>query len=191
MLEIDPSHLQQTLTEEARGAKIELSHLLAVPDRQIKLLMTAMQEDLGAGASAGKLYGESLGNAIAVYIVGRYSTSTLKFEKFKGGLTKAQLNHVRDYIEQHIDGNPGLQELARIAGLSIYHFAKQFRHSTGFAPHQYLLQRKIERAKEFLRDPRRSVLEASVRAGFVDQSHFGKMFRRMVGVTPTEFRSRI
>jgi AraC family transcriptional regulator len=72
----------------------------------------------------------------------------------------------------------------------MYHFAKDFKQSTGATPHRYVLERKIDRAKELLRDPNRSVLEASARTGFVDQSHFTKIFRRMVGITPSEYRTR-
>lgn len=71
-----------------------------------------------------------------------------------------------------------------MAGVSLYHFANAFKQSTGATPRQFVLDRKIERAKELLRDPNRSVLEAGARTGFVDQSHFTKIFRRLVGVTP-------
>ena len=107
----------------------------------------------------------------------------------RGGLPKSRLNHVREYIEHHLDGNISMTALAEVADLSLYHFAKAFKQSTGATPHQYVLARKIERAKELLSDPNRSVLEASARTGFVDQSHFTKIFRRLVGVTPTEFRN--
>lgn len=95
---------------------------------------------------------------------------------------------MREYIEQHLDSNISLTALADAAGLSMYHFAKAFKQSTGATPHQFVLDRKIERAKALLRDPNRSVLEASARTGFVDQSHFTKIFRRLVGVTPSVYR---
>jgi AraC family transcriptional regulator len=110
---------------------------------------------------------------------------------YKGGLSRLQLNRVFEYIEEHLAESIGLSDLADTAGLSIYHFARQFRQSTAVAPHRYVLQRKIDRAKEALRDPRKSILEASALVGFEDQSHFTKTFRRLVGITPTEFRSRI
>jgi transcriptional regulator GlxA family with amidase domain len=71
----------------------------------------------------------------------------------------------------------------------MYHFARGFKQSTGETPHQHVLRRRIERAKEFLRDSRFSVIEASARTGFVDQSHFSKVFRRIVGIAPSEFRN--
>ena len=191
VLEIDPLQLQRTLAEAGSGDKIELKPVFAAPDRQIALLLTAMREDIASGAPAGKLYGESIGNAVATYLAQRYSSTAPKLLVYKGGLSRSQLNRVFEYIEEHLAEGVGLSDLAAAAELSVYHFARQFRQSTGMAPHQYVLQRKIERAKETLRDPRKSILEASARVGFDDQSHFTKTFRRLVGITPTEFRSRL
>ena len=169
---------------------MELTPQWAVSDHQITLLITALKEDVAGGFPAGRLYGESLGNALTTYLVQRYSSLSPSLQLYKGGLSASHLNHVLDYIEQRLVENLGLSDLAAITGLSIYHFARQFRQSTGVSPYQYVLQRKIERAKQFLLDPKKSVLEASARTGFVDQSHFTKVFRRLVGVTPTEFRAR-
>lgn len=191
VLEIDPLQLQRTLAEAGAGDKIELKPVFAAPDRQIALLLTAMREDIASGAPAGKLYGESIGNAVATYLAQRYSGTAPKLLVYKGGLSRSQLNRVFEYIEEHLAEGVGLSDLAAAAELSVYHFSRQFRQSTGMAPHQYVLQRKIERAKETLRDPRKSILEASARVGFDDQSHFTKTFRRLVGITPTEFRSRL
>jgi len=83
---------------------------------------------------------------------------------------------------------PHLSELADAAGLSAFHFAKLFKQSTGSSPHQYILQRRLERAKELLRNPQMSLSEVSQHTGFADQSHLTNVFRRFVGVTPAKFR---
>jgi AraC family transcriptional regulator len=189
VLEIDPLQLQQGAAPSG-GGDLELPVKLTIPDRNIELLMTAMQADLEAGSPTGPLYGESLGNALGIYLIQRFGVFAPKFEPYKGGLPKPRLNRVREYIEHNLANNISLTALAEVAGLSLYHFAKAFKQSTGATPHQYLLTRKIDRAKELLNDPKRSVLEASARTGFVDQSHFTKTFRRLVGVTPTEFRNQ-
>ena len=190
VLEMDPLHLQQSVNHSA-GGDIELAVKLTTPDRHIELLMTAMQAGLEAGSPAGPLYGESLGNSLGTYLVQRFGVFTPKLEEYRGGLPKPRLNRVREYIEQHLSDNISLTALAEAAGLSMYHFAKAFKQSTGATPHQYVLERKIDLAKQLLRDPNRSVLEASARTGFVDQSHFTKIFHRLVGVTPTEYRNQI
>lgn len=190
VLELDPTHVANVLADAIPATKLELAPRWEVFDRQITLLMTALKDDVANGFPVGRLYGESLGNALATYLVERYSSPNPSLPLYKGGLSASQLSHVVDYIEQRLNENIGLADLAAITGLSMYHFARQFRHSTGVSPHRYVLQRKIERAKQFLRDPKKSVLEASARTGFVDQSHFSKIFRRLVGVTPSEFRAQ-
>lgn len=188
VLEIDPLQLQQSGHAGSRDVELEVK--LTIPDRQIELLMSAMQADLGAGSPAGALYGESLGSALGTYLVKRFGAVATKLEEYKGGLPKARLNRVLEYVDQHLADNVSLKALAEVAGLSMYHFAKAFKQSTGAPPYQYVLERKIERARHLLRDPNRSVLEASARTGFVDQSHFTKVFHRLVGVTPTEYRNQ-
>lgn len=190
VLEIDPLQLKESATPSESG-DLELPVKLTIPDRNIELLMRAMQADLEAGSPTGPLYGESLGNALGTYLVQRFAVFTPKLEEYRGGLPKPRLNRVREYIEQNLENNVSLAALAEVAGISLYHFAKAFKQSTGATPHQYVLSRKIDRAKELLVDPNRSVLEASARTGFVDQSHFTKIFRRVVGVTPTEYRNQL
>ena len=80
--------------------------------------------------------------------------------------------------------------LAREAGVSAFHFARLFKQSTGNSPHQYLLQRRLDRAKTMLRQAQMSLAEISASTGFADQSHFTKVFRRFTGVTPSEYRSQ-
>ena len=189
VLEIDPLQLEESATPSGSG-KLELPVKLTIPDRNLELLMTAMQADLEAGSPTGPLYGESLGKALGTYLVQRFGVFAPKLEQYRGGLPKSRLNRVREYIEQNLENNVSLAALAEVAGISLYHFAKAFKQSTGATPHQYVLARKIDRAKELLGDPDRNVLEASARTGFNDQIHVTKIFRRVVGVTPTEFRNQ-
>jgi len=73
--------------------------------------------------------------------------------------------------------------------MSVFHFAKMFKKSTGQSPYQYVMARRIDTAKQLLRNQAMSVLEVSVRTGFVDQRHFTRVFRRKIGASPTAFRA--
>jgi AraC-like DNA-binding protein len=106
----------------------------------------------------------------------------------RGGLPPATLRRLRDYVEAHLAENIELSMLASLAGLSIYHFAHQFKHSTGLTPHYYLIQKRVERAQRLLAESSLTLSEIALAAGFVDQSHFTRRFRQIVGVTPHEFR---
>jgi len=81
-----------------------------------------------------------------------------------------------------------LDELAESAGLSTAHFSEMFRKSTGKSPHQFVLHRRVERAKEMLRTAEARVLDVAVACGFKMQLHFARVFRRVGGASPTEYR---
>ena len=98
------------------------------------------------------------------------------------------MRRVCDYIDAHLSDNIELAELSQIAGLSIFHFARQFKHSEGTTPHHYLVSRRIARAKELLAGTNLSVSEVAFAAGFVDQSHLTRHYRQILGITPGQFR---
>ena len=110
---------------------------------------------------------------------------------FKGGLTRLRLNRALEYIQANLDGEIHLEDLGRAAGLSPFHFAKLFKQSTGSTPHQYVVQRRLERATELLRSTEVNLSEVALECGFADQSHFANVFRRFVGVTPSQYRARM
>jgi transcriptional regulator of acetoin/glycerol metabolism/AraC-like DNA-binding protein len=106
----------------------------------------------------------------------------------RGGLSPGAARRVRDHVEAHLSENIDLAGLAAIAGLSVYHFARAFKQSTGLTPHQYLVRQRLERAKEMLTRTEGSLAEIALAAGFADQSHLGRHFRQILGVTPSQFR---
>jgi AraC family transcriptional regulator len=170
---------------------VELTEHWNLTDPNIMAVLAAMTTDLHAGSLAGKLYGESLANSLAVYLLNRYGVRQPAPVSYRSGLPACRLNRVLDYIGDNLASDLSLSELASIAGMSPHHFIEMFRRSTGQAPYRYILLQRIERAKENLRDPKASVFEAGMDAGFQNASHFARVFRRFVGATPSQFRSMI
>jgi AraC family transcriptional regulator len=107
--------------------------------------------------------------------------------RFRGGLPGGALRRVRAYIDDHIGERISLSALARQAGVSRFHFARQFRLSTGESPMGYLRRVRIERSKSILQTRETSIAEVAARLGFSDQSHFTRIFGRLVGVSPGSF----
>ena len=106
-------------------------------------------------------------------------------------LPRGRLRAVAEYIEEHLDAGPSLDQMAAVARLSAYHFARQFKRATGLPPHQYVIMRRVERAKQLLQgDGDVTLTEVAARTGFSDQSHFSHHFKQLVGVTPGRFRMR-
>jgi len=98
---------------------------------------------------------------------------------------------VIEYIRSNTSANISLEAMARVAGVSPNHFVSLFTKATGLSPHQYVLRARIDSAKLYLKDKTLSIAEVSRRTGFRTQEHFTKVFRKIVGVTPSEFRSAI
>ena len=105
-----------------------------------------------------------------------------------GGLSAGAMRRVREYVETHLSENTDLATLAAVAGLSMHHFARQFKQSARVTPHHYLTKKRVERAQEMLAQTDLSLSEIAYAAGFSDQSHLARHFRHMVGTTPREFR---
>lgn len=108
----------------------------------------------------------------------------------RGGLPARKQKLVLDYIEQHLAEEILLPELARLARLSPYHFARAFRTSFGMPPHRYHTARRMNRAEELLLHSTLPVTQIGIRIGFRETSSFTRAYRRHAGVTPSEFRRR-
>jgi AraC family transcriptional regulator len=188
---IHPTLLTRALDETAHESDIELVEHWNLTDPHILAVLLAMMTDLDEGSPAGRLYGESLANALAVYLLSRYAAHRRAPIPHRGGLPGHRLRRVLDYIGDNLADDLNLSQLAEVAGMSPHYFAELFRNSTGCAPHRYLLMQRIERAKENLRDPRRSVIGVGLDAGFENPSHFARVFRRFVGTSPSRFRLEV
>lgn len=188
-LTLDPKLFQHAVPDVDLGRDAEFVEQWGIEDRQIEYILRALDADLEAGLPAGGLFGESLLNSLAVYLQRRYGVKPIAELKPRNGLPKTRLNRVLEFIEEHLDQDITLAALADTAGMGPHYFSELFKQSLGISPHQYVLRRRIDRGRRLLHNPSISVLEAAVRTGFSDQSHFTKLFRRIVGVTPTKYRS--
>ena len=122
----------------------------------------------------------------------RYCLHTELAEKKRDvNIDKKSVARVIDYIHANTGGNISLLAMAQIAGVSPNHFVLLFTKATGLSPHQYVLRARIDSAKLLLKDEGLSIAEVSRLTGFRTQEHFTKVFRKIVGVTPREFRSAI
>jgi transcriptional regulator GlxA family with amidase domain len=98
------------------------------------------------------------------------------------------MRRIQEYVDTHLSENVELPVLAGIAGLSVFHFAREFKRTAGIPPHSYLLGKRIERAQNLLSRTDLSLSEIALASGFSDQSHFTRRFRQILGTTPREFR---
>lgn len=189
IVNIRTSLLTHALEKTAHQNEVELTEHWDLMDRHISALLLEMMADLDDDSPAGSIYGESLANALAVYLIKRYAVRRVVPVSYKGGLPGNRLKRVLDYIDASLDENITLAQLAAIAGMSPHYFSELFKLSTGRAPHTYVLMQRIERAKQKLLDPKRSIIDVGLDAGFQNPSHFARMFRKVEGTSPSTYRA--
>jgi AraC family transcriptional regulator len=150
--------------------------------------MSAVGAELRTGRAGDSLLAESLANVLTVHLI-RHITGPQRKQASAGGvLPNEKLRTVIEYIMENLAGSPTLDQMAAIVHLSPYHFARQFKAATGVAPHQYVIARRVERARDLLRAICRVGLgEIAFRCGFAHQSHFCFHFKRIAGVSPRQF----
>jgi AraC family transcriptional regulator len=141
-----------------------------------------------AGFSSGRLFLDSIEQAMAIALVNGHAVRHRPAQMYRGGLGSARLRRIKELVHAKIEDDLGLDDMAQSVGLSTAHFARMFRKSTGETPHQFVLRQRIERAKAMLRAPNARVLDVAVACGFKTQQHFAQVFRDVCRVSPTEYR---
>jgi AraC family transcriptional regulator len=157
----------------------------------LRAAMWAVDAELTAGGIGGPLAADSLANVLAVHLIRHVLAAREPARRRYGTLPRAKLRAIVEYVDEHLDASPTLEQLAAVARLSPYYFARQFKRATGLPPHQYVIARRVERAKRVLQTGGDfSLAQVAAHSGFSDQSQFTRHFKRLVGVTPGEFRTR-
>jgi AraC family transcriptional regulator len=167
----------------AHSAGIARRHMFRDP--QIELIAQALEAERASGNANGALYAEGLGLALSVHLLGRYRGDA----RPQRGLSPLQRRRVAEYIEQHLDRDLRLTKLADLTGLRSTQFKALFRSSFGLPVHEYVVQRRVERAKQLLLAGELSISQVALESGFAHPSHMARCMRRLLGVTPARVRS--
>jgi AraC family transcriptional regulator len=189
---LEPELVRRVATEAfgLDSARLTIPPLDAVDLPQVRAAMGAVDAELATGGPGGSLAAESLANILAVNLIRHVLAPRRPTHNRDGVLPRARLRAVVDYIEGHLDANAvNLEKMAALARVSPYHFARQFKAATGLPPHQYVIMRRVELARNLLQaDTGLSIADVAAQVGFSDQSQFSRHFKRLVGVTPVQFR---
>lgn len=169
--------------------KIDTVDRFLFRDEELAKLCRQLCREISLREKADRLCVEALAIDIASLLLRRYSVAAGRANSIpRGGLTRNNARRVIEYVEANLGRSVTLWELADVAELSTHHFVRMFKRSLGVTPYQYLLQRRVERAKELLRNRPTSLAEVGLSTGFTSQSHFTSTFHRAVGATPAEFQ---
>ena len=188
---IPPAFLSRVIEEHwgADSKRVEIIKQFLVRDSVIEAVTLDLAREASDNSPSGRLYTESACEFLAHHLVHHYSTLSRVPPRSVGGLSSRSLKLVLAYVEDTLGQEVKLRELAALAGTSARHFERAFRQSTGYPPHAYVLERRLEVARHLLIDqPELAIEQIAHRLGFSSGSHFSSAFRQRAGCSPTEFR---
>jgi AraC family transcriptional regulator len=192
ILKIDlPDAAFQAIAEESGAEQVEIESSTKFKDKRVEALISAIQAEEQGGQLSGRLYMDSIAQALASALVQLRGNLRRKLPQYRCGLTPAQLSRVKQLVYGRMDRDVSLQEMASAAGLSTNYFNQMFKRSTGQAAHQFVLTARVEHAKDLLKSPRLRILDVAISCGFETSQHFARVFRSVCAVTPTEYRRAI
>lgn len=165
----------------------ELRDNFGTCDPFIEQLGQRLIEEVRSPDPLSHLFAQSAARQLAIHLLRRHSGCAVAFSGVK--LTRQKLRAATDYIDAHLGDDVTLAAIAQAVGLSPCHFAHAFREETGMAPHRYVMQRRIDRARALLRETDLNVAEVGYRVGYPNHSHFCVAFQRLAGVTPRAYRA--
>ena len=172
--------------------QIELCPVPIGQDPQVEKLARLFYLEMQTEGLGDRLYSESLTNCLSVHLLRQYSVMPAKLKTYEGGLSPQRLQQAIDFIQAHLDEKITLEAIAQHINLSVHYFCELFAQSMGTPPYRYVLQQRIERAKQLLKNQKElSLTQIALDCGFANQSHFTKHFRKFSGMTPKSYRNQL
>jgi AraC-like DNA-binding protein len=186
-----PRTALDAIADEANVPRVdELRHDpgFGVRDETVRNIGLALLPAVRAPEQVSRLFSDHLTLAIAAHVAQTYGGMQAHSRPIQGGLAPWQEKRSREMLAGDLTGATPLSDIAKACGLSVSHFSRAFRRSTGLAPHAWLLQVRVEAAKAMLRQRDCSLSMTALACGFADQSHFTRVFTRRVGLSPGAWR---
>lgn len=172
--------------------RIELvPHFATLEDPLIQGILLTLKEELLTDGLSSHLLIDQLRNTLTTYLLLKFGVHKAQVYSYADGLSRRKLDHVLEYIEAYLDKKLVVKELADQASMSQFYFSRLFRTSMNKTPHQYVIERRVERAKQFLKNKEQSILSIAIACGFSNQGHLTNHFKRLTGITPFAFRKNL
>lgn len=184
---LEPTLISRVAYESVAPSSVELLPHLIQSDPLVNQIGLALKRQLEGNCFGSSLYAESAAAFLGVHLLQHYSARKPVIREYQGGLPQNKLRAAIDYIQAHLADDISLEAMADYLGISRYHFCRMFKQSTGLSPHQYLIQCRVERAKQLLKQGKMGISDVAITCGFTHQSHLHRHFKRLTGVTPRTF----
>ena len=172
----------------SRINRLDLEGGIGADDTVMRHLGACLEHALSAPEPTMAAAVDQIAASTTVHIAQRYGGLQPPRSPQSGGLAAWQLRVAWDIFDRHLDSSVSLDDLARECRLSVNHFSRAFRRSTGLAPHRWLMRRRVEAAKDLMLAEPMPLAQVAVACGFADQSHFTRTFASLIGLTPARWR---
>jgi len=188
-----PQSLLELAAQESSDdpANIQIANRFQIRDPQMERIGWAVKSEMEARYPSGAIYFEGLAMSLATSLVQRHSSLAGETPRFIYGMAGRTLRRVLGYIEDNLSRELSLQQIAGVAGLSVSHCKAAFTKSIGTPIHQYVIERRVERAKQLLANRELSISDVAAATGFTHKSHLAYHTRRVFGLSPTGLRRRL
>ncbi|MFG6099097.1 AraC family transcriptional regulator [Leptolyngbyaceae cyanobacterium CCMR0082] len=187
ILSLEPTAFLSAVQLTGSWDSAELVPHFATADPLIHGIGLALKAELESSGLGGQLYADSLCTALLNHLIRHYTAQKPILPAQAGGLPSYRLRQVLEYIDAYLDRKLSLADLAAVAQMSPSYFTQLFKASTGFTPHQYVIQHRVKRARQLLVEGKLPIAEVALQVGFAHQSHLNRHFKRWFGVTPKTF----
>jgi len=192
LLSISPKLLNLAIEQiDVEPRRVEIRNIFQTRDVQLEHIGWALKAEMEAGYPCGRLYLDSLAMSAVARLVRCHSSLPVEQPKQMRGLSGRRLKDVLGYIEDNLSQDLSLSDIAAVARISVSHFKSLFRESVGIPAHQYLIRRRVERARSLLGEGKMSISQIAFETGFAHQSHLARHMRRLLGVSPKALRDTL
>lgn len=188
VISLDANYVQSFMSEIRPGLAANFRTHWHLRDEGLRALLAEIGREATDGWPLGTLYGDMLGLSLTTMLLKRHVNEAVPLPPIKGGMSIKTLKSCLEFITDNMHRDLPLSEIASVTGLSPFHFSRLFRNATRQTPHQYLLDQRLRRAKQFLRSSRLPVSQIAAEIG-LNHVHFSRTFRAKEGISPTIWRS--
>ena len=191
LLTLTPELVTSSVVDVMNPDHLELMPTFAQPDPLIYGMSLALRSELSSVGEGNRLYLDAIAHLLCVHLVRHYSTQLPRVRDYQGGLSRFVLEQVIEYIQANLERDISVAELANLAQMSPYYFSRLFKQSMNMAPHQYLIQCRLEEVRRLLRTTDLPIAEIAERTGFSSHSHLTTQFKKQFSVTPRTYREQL
>lgn len=198
ILAIDEKALFAAHPDAPDPERLEFLNNYNVRDPALKNFVELFFLEAEAGGCSGRLYVEGLLRAFSQYFLANYSSLPVHSgasgesggDRAPARISADQIQEIAKFILENLGEPLSVEDLAAELNMSKFYFLKEFKKAAGVTPYQYLIELRMKRAMELLREPSVSLADLALQLGFSDQSHFSRAFKAFTGASPAAYRKR-